>query len=426
MKKRKHVVVIGCGFAGLSAVRALAEYIDLDVTVIDKKNHHLFQPLLYQVATGELNPDNIASPIRSLLSKYENVRVIRDEVTTVSLKEQIVYTDTEKFTYDYLVSACGAIHSYFGNEKWEDYAPGLKTLEGALEIRNRIFNAYEIAEKEDDPEISKQYLTFVVVGGGPTGVELAGAIADIAHLIILRDYRKINPELSKVILVEGGDRLLAPFSKKNSAKAQKFLEDKGVDVITSNHVSNIDENGVTIGKDLHIKAKTVLWGAGVKAVGVLGSNDIEHDRAGRVVVEMDLSLKDYPNVFVIGDEANSKDRHGNPHPGVATVALQQGHRAGRNIVREIEGKKRWNFFYFNRGKAATIGKNKAVLECWKFRTSGLMAWVMWLGIHIWFLAGLQNRIFVLMQWGWFYIFHRGEARIIMEKDWHSFPVAKKE
>ncbi len=423
MIKRKHVVVVGCGFAGLSAIRTVADFVDVDVTVIDKKNHHLFQPLLYQVATGELGPTNIASPIRSLLSKYENVRVVRKDVLRLDLEGKKVITDTEEFPYDYLISACGALHSYFGNEKWEKVAPGLKSIEGAMEIKNRIFNSYELAENENDLEKRKELLTFVIVGGGPTGVELAGAIGDIAHLIIQRDFRKIDPKHTRIILVEGADRVLVPFSEKNSAKAKKFLEEKGVEVITSKHVTHIDENGVSIGDDLHIKAKTVLWGAGVKALSLFDKGDVELDRAGRVIVEKDLSLKNRPNVFVIGDQANSKDKHGNPYPGVATVALQQGHRAGKNILSDIEGKKRKTFLYFNRGKAATIGKSKAVLECWKFKTGGLIAWMMWLGIHIWFLAGLQNRIMVIMQWGWFYVFHRGESRIILEKDWRSFPDA---
>lgn len=426
MNERKQVVVIGCGFAGLSAIKMLAQLIDIDVIVIDKKNHHLFQPLLYQVATGELAPSNIAYPIRSLLSKYENVRVIREEVQKVLLKEKKIVTATFELTYDYLVCACGALHSYFGNEQWERYAPGLKTLEGAMEIKNRILNAYELAEKVDDPELRKELLTFVVVGGGPTGVELAGAIAEIAHIIIRKDYRAIDPATSKVVLVEGSDRVLAPFSEKNSAKAKKFLEEKGVEVITSKHVTHIDDKGVLVGDDFTIKGRTVIWGAGVKAVRIHDREEVELDRSGRVVVEKDLSINQFPNVFVVGDQANAKDRHGHPYPGVATVALQQGFWAALNILRELAGKKRWNFIYFNRGKAATIGKTKAVMECWKFRTAGLFAWIIWLGIHIWFLAGLQNRILVMTQWAWFYMFHRGEARIILEKEWRSFPKAGEE
>lgn len=419
----KKVVVVGCGFAGLNAVKVLRQHIDLEITLIDKRNHHLFQPLLYQVATAELDPCFIATPIRSLMSNYENVSVIKDTVNSIDLAKKEVFTEQKSYKYDYLILACGALHSYFGKDEWEPFAPGLKTLEQAMEIKNRIFDAYEKAEIETDETIKKKLLSFVVVGGGPTGVELAGAIADVARHIIRKDFRNINPMDTKITLVEAGDRILAPFDPKISAKATKFLTDMGVEVATSRRVMSIDADGVDyVGG--RIDSATVLWGAGVFAAPIGTTLGVETDRAGRVIVEGDLSLKDHPEVFVIGDLANSKDRKGNPHPGVATVALQQGTCTGKNIIRDLEGRRRWRFFYFNRGKAATIGKNKAVLECWKIKTAGLMAWMMWLVIHIWFLCGFQNRILVLIQWASFYVLNRSEARIILEKEWQLFKKAK--
>lgn len=419
----RHVVVVGCGFAGLNAVKVLRQHIDIEITLIDQRNHHLFQPLLYQVATAELDSCLIATPIRSLMSNFENVSIIKDTVISVNLADKEVLMSNKSLKYDYLILACGALHSYFGKDEWEPFAPGLKTLEQALEIKNRIFNAYEKAEKETDEKARKKLLSFVVVGGGPTGVELAGAIADVARNIIRKDFRSINPADTKITLVEAADRILAPFDPKISAKATKFLQDMGVEVATLKRVTNIDADGIDyIGG--RIEAATVIWGAGVMAASIGKTLGVETDRAGRVIVESDLSLKDHPEVFVIGDQANSKDRKGNPHPGVATVALQQGTCAGKNIVRDLEGRKRWRFYYFNRGKAATIGKNKAVLECWRIKTAGLLAWMMWLVIHIWFLCGFQNRILVLIQWASFYVFNRSEARIILEKDWQLFKKVK--
>ncbi|MEI6055311.1 MAG: NAD(P)/FAD-dependent oxidoreductase [Lentisphaerota bacterium] len=419
----KKIVVVGCGFAGLNAVRVLRQHIDIEITLIDKRNHHLFQPLLYQVATAELDPCLIATPIRSLMSDYENVSVIKDTVTSINLADKEVLTENKSFKYDYLILACGALHSYFGKDEWEPFAPGLKTLEQAMEIKNRIFDAYEKAEKETDEKIRKKLLSFVVVGGGPTGVEMAGAIADVARHIIRKDFRRINPMDTKITLVEAGDRILAPFDPKISAKATKFLTDMGVDVATTKRVVGIDADGVDC-LDGRLEAATVIWGAGVMAAAVGKTLGVEADRSGRIIVEGDLSLKDHPEVFVIGDQANSKNTKGNPHPGVATVALQQGTCCGKNIIRDLEGRKRWRFYYFNRGSAATIGKSKAVLQCWKIKTAGLMAWMMWLVIHIWFLCGFQNRILVLIQWASFYVFNRSESRIILEREWQLFKKAK--
>lgn len=419
----KKIVVVGCGFAGLNAVKVLRQHIDIEITLIDKRNHHLFQPLLYQVATAELDPCLIATPIRSMMSDYENVSVIKDTVTSISLATKEVLTSNKSFKYDYLILACGALHSYFGKEEWEPFAPGLKTLEQAMEIKNRIFEAYEKAEKETDSKIRKKLLSFVIVGGGPTGVELAGAIADVARHIIRKDFRNINPMDTKITLVEAGDRILTPFDPKISAKATQFLTEMGVEVAILKRVIGIDADGVDC-VDGRLEAATVIWGAGVMAAEIGKTLGVETDRSGRVIVEGDLSLKDHPEVFVIGDQSNSKDTKGNPHPGVATVALQQGTCAGKNIIRDLEGRRRWRFFYFNRGSAATIGKNKAVLQCWKIKTAGLMAWMMWLVIHIWFLCGFQNRILVLIQWASFYVFNRSESRIILEREWQLFKKAK--
>ncbi|HBM15156.1 MAG TPA: FAD-dependent oxidoreductase [Lentisphaeria bacterium] len=420
---KKKLVVVGCGFAGLSAVKILRQHIDIDIVLIDKRNHHLFQPLLYQVATGELDANHIATPIRGLMSKFENVSVVKDTVTSVNLKTKEVCTSKLCYKYDYLILACGALHSYFGRNEWEPFAPGLKTLEQALEIKNRIFDAYEKAENEKDEKIRKKLLSFVVVGGGPTGVELAGAIADISRHIMRKDFRNINPIETKIALIEASDRILAPFDPKISAKATNFLQNMGVNVMVSHKVIEIDADGVNHSEG-RIEAATVLWGAGVAAAEIGRALGVETDRSGRVIVEGDLSLKDYPEVFVIGDQAHSKDRKGKPYPGVATVALQQGTCAAKNIVRDMEGRKRWRFFYFNRGKAATIGKSKAVLEVANIKTAGLIAWMMWLVIHIWFLCGFQNKVQVLIQWAWFYIFNRSQSRIILEREWQLFKKAK--
>jgi len=323
MPTRQKVVVVGCGFAGLSAVQVLAQFIGLKITVIDQKNHHLFQPLLYQVATGELDSGHIASPIRSLMSKYEDVTVVKSKVTNVDLKSKTVTAICGEFKYDYLVMACGALHSYFGKEEWETYAPGLKTIEQALEIKNRIFNSFERAEKESDPVKREKLLSFAIVGGGPTGVEMAGAIADVTHLILTRNFRNIDPASAKVTLIDAGPRILSAFSEKYSKKAQKYLENMGVNVLVNQRVTNIDETGVTIGKK-KFEASTVIWGAGVAATEITKTLGVELDRPGRAIVERDLSLKEYPEVFVIGDQAHALDSKGNLYPGVATVALQQG------------------------------------------------------------------------------------------------------
>ncbi len=419
----KKVVIVGCGFAGLSAAKILGQYVDVDVTIIDSRNHHLFQPLLYQVATGELDPSHIAAPIRSILSKYDNIKVLKDTAVDVDLDKKILLTVNGEFKYDYLLVACGAKHSYFGNDAWEEFAPGLKSIEGALEIKNRIFEAFEVAESTDDLKIRAKNLSFVVVGGGATGVELAGAIADLSKFILRKDFSKINTAETKIFLVEGEKRILSAFSEKTSKKAEQFFKKMGVELVLGKHVTSIDKDGVMIG-NTRIEAATVLWGAGVKAQNFIKSEKVEIDRAGRVAVEKDLSLKNYPEVFVAGDGSLAKNRHDKPYPGVATVALQQGRMAGINILRSVTGRKTFKFFYMNRGKAATIGKGKAVMEIWGYRTAGFKAWMVWLAIHVIFLNGMRNRLFVLLQWVSFYLLRKGDARIILERDWRMF--AKKE
>ncbi|MCP4180861.1 MAG: NAD(P)/FAD-dependent oxidoreductase [bacterium] len=445
----KKVIIVGCGLAGLSAAKKLAKYIDIELTIIDKKNYHFFPPLLYQVATGELSPDSIATPIRSIMAKYETVSVINDKVSDVDFKKKQVFTESNKYNYDYLILSCGVIHSYFGNTQWEEFAPGLKSIEQALEIKNRIFSSLEEAEKTNDIEQQKNLLSFVVVGGGPAGVEVAGAVADITHRILKKNFRNIDLSSAKITLIEASPKILASFSDKNSAKATKFLDKMGVSVMTSTRVIGVDKSGVTFGDGEKIKANTVIWGAGIQGRLLNGKLNVELDRPGRIVVEQDLSLKEYPEVFVAGDQAHAenktgsfikdlikrcmpgesttldKDAKGVPYPGVGTVALQQGSCAAKNILRILEGRETQSFIYLNRGKAAAIGKGKAILEISKFKTAGFTAWLAWLAIHVLFLASFQNRISVLIQWGYFYLFHRADERMLIKKEWKSFNKIKK-
>jgi len=415
----KNVIIVGGGFAGLNAAKVLGKSKKVDVTVIDKLNHHLFQPLLYQVAMAALSPAEIAVPIRSLLSKYKNVNVVKAEVTGIDLIEKKIKSDELDFDYDYLILACGAQHSYFGNEKWEKFSPGLKTIEQATEIRRRVLLAFEKAEIEDNPEKKKQFLTFVIVGGGPTGVELAGAIGEMSRFTLSKDFRNIDPKLTRIVLVEAGSRILPMYSKKLSSRATRDLEKLGVQVWTSSMVTNIDKYGVEIGSE-KLNARTVLWAAGVQASKLNMELNGELDQQGRVIVEKDLTLKNDPNIFVLGDQANFKNKNGNPLPGLAPIALQQGKFAARNILLEIEGKKKQEFKYLDKGQAATIGRSKAIMESWKLKLVGFPAWIAWLAIHIYYLTGFKNRLFVILSWAWSYLsFNRG-ARLIIPKKWQIY------
>ncbi len=408
------VVIVGGGFGGINAAKILASH--CEIIMIDKKNHHLFQPLLYQVATAGLSPANIAIPIRTILAKYPQSQTFLAEAQRIDLKNSVVKTDFRDFNYDYLILACGAQHSYFGHGDWEEFAPGLKSLEEAREIRRRVFLAFELAERENNPEKIRSLLTFVVIGGGPTGVELAGALGEISRHALNKEFSHIDPASTRIILVEAGKRILPSFSKELAEGAVKDLEELGVQVLIESAVTHIDDDGVDISQN-RINAKTILWAAGVAPASIGRDLEAEHDKAGRVMVEPDLSLKNYPNVFVIGDMAHCKDAKGNPLPGVASVAIQQGRHAAKNIISSIKGQKRLDFRYLDKGQMATIGRGKAVAEVRKLKVNGFFAWVIWLLVHIYYLIGFRNRLLVMMQWALaFFSFHKG-ARIIQNQEW---------
>lgn len=421
----KQVVIIGGGFAGLEAAKVLASQKSVRVALLDRKNHHLFQPLLYQVATAGLNPADIAAPIRAQFSDAQNIEVHLAHADSVDLSKKSVWIGGFDFHYDYLLIACGAQHSYFGKNQWEDFAPGLKTIEQATEIRRRILLAFELAENEPDPEIQKMLLTFVVVGGGPTGVELAGAMADISRTVLVKDFRRINPASARVVLVEAGPRVLSAFSEALSKKAEKSLQQLGVEVRTNTRVENIDSDGVQIGNE-KLLAKNAFWAAGVQASSlgkklISEAKPVELDRAGRVKVNQDLSIPGHPEAFVGGDLASFEISAGKMVPGLAPAAIQMGHTAAKNILLSIQNKPRQNFHYLDKGQMATIGKRKAIMQLGKLELSGYIAWLGWLFIHILYLIGFKNRIAVFFQWAWSYTFSKRGARLITSKEWHSNP-----
>ncbi|TPV93734.1 MAG: NAD(P)/FAD-dependent oxidoreductase [Myxococcales bacterium FL481] len=414
----KHVVIVGGGFAGLEVAKRLAGCPGLRVTLIDRRNHHLFQPLLYQVAMAGLSPAEIAVPIRSLLRDANNVRVIAAEVTGVALDARTVHGDFGTLLYDYLVLATGAQHAYFGHDEWEAHAPGLKTVEQATEIRRRVLTAFELAERETDATRRRQYLTFVVVGGGPTGVELAGALGEMSRYTLTRDFREIDPKLTRIMLIEAGSRILPSFSESLSSRATRDLERLGVQVWTGSRVTDVNATGVRVG-DERIAAATVLWAAGVQASALGRSLGLPCDRQGRVHVEADTSLADHPEVFIAGDLAHFATENG-PLPGVATVALQQGRFIANTIRDELEGRQRGSFRYFDKGQMATIGRRRAICESYGVKLTGFAAWVAWLLVHIYYLTGFRNRLFVLLSWAWSYLTFARGARLIVGKRWQSY------
>ncbi len=406
---RPRIVVIGGGFGGLYAARALRRA-EADITLVDRRNHHLFQPLLYQVATAALNPSDIAAPIRSILRRQQNVRVMLGDVRSIDRERRRVVLDDRELAYDYLIVATGASHSYFGNDGWAEFAPGLKSIEDALEIRRRILLAYEAAEKESDPGIQRELLTFVVVGGGPTGAELAGALAEIGRHAMERDFRSIDPTQARVVLLESMPRILGTYDESLSENARRQLERLGVEVRTGARVTAIDDHGVSIGPE-RIAARTVLWGAGIKGSGLAVTLGTPLDGAGRVLVERDLSVPGSPEVFVVGDLAHL-EQEGALVPGVAPAAMQEGAHAARNILRSIDGRAALSFRYVDKGSLATIGRAAAIAQFGRLRFGGLSAWLAWLFIHIFFLIGFRNRFIVMFQWAWAYLTFQRGARLI--------------
>ncbi len=406
---RSRVVIIGGGFGGLSAARALRRA-PVDITLIDARNYHLFQPLLYQVATAALSPGDIAYPIRSALSRQKNLRVLLAEAQRIDLEGRVVALDQGELSYDYLVVAAGMTHSYFGHGEWASAAPGLKSVEDALDIRARVLWAYEAAEREGDPAARASWLSFVVVGAGPTGVELAGALAEIGRHTLARDFRAIDPRESRVVLIEGSDRVLPTFPAPLNQKAQRQLERLGVEVLLSRKVERIDSTGVVAGGE-RIDARTVLWAAGVQGAE-LGRCFAGRDRLGRVVVEPDLSVPGHPEVFVVGDLAAAKQGDGFV-PGLAPAAMQGGRAAARNIRATLEGRPRKAFHYVDKGTLATIGRSKAVGHFrGRWRVAGVFAWVLWWAVHLFFLIGFRNRFIVMFGWVWNWITFQRGARLI--------------
>src|SRR5580692_10805680 len=437
-KLQPRVVIVGAGFGGLNAAQELAKA-PVQITVIDRKNYHTFQPLLYQVATAGLSPGEIAAPIRSILRSHQNIEVLMAEVTEFDLDRRWVKTSDGDMPYDYLIVAAGATHSYFGHDEWEPYAPGLKTIEDALEIRRRVLLAFELAERRAAIGATATPLNFVVVGGGPTGVELAGTLAEIARHALAHEYRAIDPKMAHILLLEGGPRILPAYAEDLSRSAQEQLQHLGVEVRTSSVVTQIEPGAIHVG-ETRLAATVILWAAGVAASPLGKKLGVPVDRAGRVLVHKDLSLPGHPEVFVIGDLAALKDENGKLLPGVAPVALQQGNYVAKLIRREIESaasvrvnpegapslsrslrqggdfdsaaKSRPKFHYWDKGSLATIGRAAAVAQFGKIHISGFLAWLSWLFIHILFLIGFRNRLLVFIQWAWSYVTYERGARLI--------------
>lgn len=420
-RRNKKVVVVGGGFAGLAVIHQLAGRKGIDVCLIDRRNHHLFQPLLYQVAMAGLNPSDIAIPFRRLFSQ-KNVKIIMAEVEDVDLDEKKLLVENSPVEFDYLVLACGSKHFYFGNNEWEEFAPGLKTIEQATEIRRRILLAFELAEKESDQSKIRKLITFAIVGGGPTGVELAGAIAEMAIHTIYKDYKNVDLKKTRVLLIEAGPRILSAFPEELSAQAAKDLQKLGVEVVTNRLASDLGPNGLKVG-DEFIESQTIIWAAGIRpsklSEKVVGpkSND------GRVVVNDDMSVEGKPFAFVLGDQAAfpvGEEGEQEYLPALAPVAIQQGQFVGKLIRNELAGKKRSKFVYFDKGIMATVGRSKAIVSSGALRLSGFVAWVMWAVIHIGYLVQFKSKVFVLLQWTWSYFSFGKGARLIVHKTWKFY------
>lgn len=407
---RPRVVILGGGFAGLYLAKELAGR-PVDVTLVDRTNHHLFQPMLYQIATAALSPGDIASPIRSILRRAGNIEVLLGEAAAIDRTARTVtLTDGSVIPFDYLAVATGARHSYFGRPDWEALAPGIKDLDDALEVRRRILLAFERAERETDPVARQKHLTFVVIGGGPTGVELAGTLAEIRRFALRRDFRRIDPRDATVMLLEGGSRLLPSYPEELSQKAKETLREMGVDVRTETFVTAIEPGFVTAA-DWRIPAATILWAAGNQASPILRDLDVPLDRQGRVIVEPDCSIPGDPKIFVLGDAA--AHLHGKePVPAVCPAAIQMGQYAGRTVRADLANKPRTPFRYWDKGQLAVIGRGRAVADIGRFETDGFVAWLLWIFVHIFFLIGFRNRVVVLFEWAWSFITFQRGARLI--------------
>ena len=409
-KTTPRVIIVGAGFGGLNAARSLASA-PVQITVVDRKNHHTFQPLLYQVATGGLSPGEIAAPVRSVFSRNANVVTLLEEVDGFDLDRRVVKTSEQELPYDYLVVAAGATHAYFGHEDWQPFAPGLKTIEDALEIRRRVLLTFELAERQSIAGAADEPLNFVVVGGGATGVELAGMLAEIAHHVLKHEFRSIDPSRARIILLEGGPRVLPAYPEDLSQSAEEQLRRLGVDVRTNAMVTVVEAGAVHVG-NTRIVAPVILWAAGVAASPLGKKLGVPCDRAGRVLVQPDLSIPGRPEVFVIGDLASLKDEQGQQIPGVAPVAIQEGKYVAQAIHRDLEHHPRERFHYWDKGSLATIGRNAAIAQFGKIHISGFIAWLSWLFIHIFFLIGFRNRLLVFIQWFWSYVTYERAARLI--------------
>jgi len=411
------VVIVGGGFGGLSAAKILAKSSNIKITLIDKNNYHLFQPLLYQVAMAGLSPAEIAYPLRAVLAGHSNVDILLGTVNEVNKTEKWISTETNKIAYDYLILACGSTYTYFNSPQWEPFAPGLKTIPQATEIRRRVFLAFEKAERENYPEAKAMYRTFVIVGGGPTGVELAGTLGEITRYTMLKDFNHIRTYETKIILIEAGPRILPSMTPQLSDEAVRELGQLGVEVRVNTKVSVINEKGIQAG-DEFIESDTILWAAGVAANPLNKKLGIELDRQGRIIVKEDLTIPGHPEIFVIGDQAHYKWGENNtPLPGLAPVAMQQGRFVAKHIKRLlINDGKFERFKYVDKGQMATIGRSRAVAMYKGLSFSGFVAWLAWLMVHIYYLIGFKNKIFVLFQWAWTYLTYRRGARLIVEKE----------
>ncbi|AKT38496.1 NAD(P)/FAD-dependent oxidoreductase [Chondromyces crocatus] len=413
--KRPHVVIVGGGFGGLNAAKALGKA-NVDVTLVDRTNHHLFQPLLYQVATASLSPADIAVPIRGVLSRYRNVKVLMAEVVRVDLAQRKVQLDRGDLTYDYLILAVGARTNYLGNDAWARDAPGLKNLVDAISVRERVLRAFEAAEREQDPVVRRRLLTFVVIGGGATGVEMAGAFSELSSFILKRDFRVAEADATRVVLIEAGQRTLTAFPEPLSQKAEKQLTSLGVEILHNTRVKGIDVHGVSFEDGTTLPAATVLWAAGVRGTPLATTLGVELDRLGRVKVQPDCSLKGYPEAFAIGDMAAQIDKNGVAVPGLSPAAIQQGHFVARTILADQRKRPRGEFAYRDKGTMATIGRSRAIAQVGRLKLSGMLAWLAWMGVHVLFLIGFRNRFIVMFEWMWQYITFKRGARLITGVD----------